>query len=422
MISLKLIVDEPDIVEKINKHLTPQIRVWGIERTIGSFSCYQACDSRWYEYFLPTHTLLPPHPSSYLAQRMEESADEMNDRDAHEGRQEEVKGFWKDVEENAIKPVLNSLDDDIRAIVSKALYEPEDGIPQIEPGNEDRTALHAADIDGSSKLAASTGLTQPSERTQDAAIIIDAPVLHDKAQADDEIQPRTDTVNGATATTNAPVSLPPQSLGSHETINNAGDEVPPHTPLEPSRKDVLQEATKRLKAAYEKAKRAYRVPKKRIERLQEALESYVGTQNYWNYTIQKTFRDPSAKRIIKSFVVNPNPIIINGTEWLSLKVHGQSFMMHQIRKMVGMATLLVRCGAPLSRINESYGSERWSIPKVPGLGLLLERPVFDTYNERQAKKFERETLDFSKYEKELEAFKQKEIYQRIFDEEARDNT
>ena len=198
--------------------------------------------------------------------------------------------------------------------------------------------------------------------------------------------------------------------------------MPPHTPLEPSRKDVLQEATKRLKAAYEKAKRAYRVPKKRIERLQEALESYVGTQNYWNYTIQKTFRDPSAKRIIKSFVVNPNPIIINGTEWLSLKVHGQSFMMHQIRKMVGMATLLVRCGAPLSRINESYGSERWSIPKVPGLGLLLERPVFDTYNERQAKKFERETLDFSKYEKELEAFKQKEIYQRIFDEEARDNT
>jgi len=27
--------------------------------------------------------------------------------------------------------------------------------------------------------------------------------------------------------------------------------------------------------------------------------------------------------------------MINDTEWLKLKVHGQSFMLHQIRKMVG---------------------------------------------------------------------------------------
>ncbi|KAH0118484.1 pseudouridine synthase, partial [Aureobasidium melanogenum] len=71
---------------------------------------------------------------------------------------------------------------------------------------------------------------------------------------------------------------------------------------------------------------------------------------------------------------------------------------------------------------EAQGDQKISIPKVPGLGLLLERPVFDSYNEIQAVKHDKEKLDFGKYEKELEEFKQREIYQRIFAEEERDNT
>ena len=94
MISLKLIVEDADIVEKINANLSPQIRVWGIERTIGSFSCYQACDSRWYEYLIPSHAFLPPHPSSWLAKKLEQYADDGGDREAYEKRQAEVKGFW----------------------------------------------------------------------------------------------------------------------------------------------------------------------------------------------------------------------------------------------------------------------------------------------------------------------------------------
>src|SRR6201999_1498887 len=33
VISLKLIIEDTDIVRKINENLPPQIRVWGIERT-----------------------------------------------------------------------------------------------------------------------------------------------------------------------------------------------------------------------------------------------------------------------------------------------------------------------------------------------------------------------------------------------------
>ncbi len=60
IISLKLIIEDEDIVEKINTHLPEQIRIWGIQRTQNSFSAYQACDSRQYEYLMPSYALLPP--------------------------------------------------------------------------------------------------------------------------------------------------------------------------------------------------------------------------------------------------------------------------------------------------------------------------------------------------------------------------
>jgi len=95
--------------------------------------------------------------------------------------------------------------------------------------------------------------------------------------------------------------------------------------------------------------------------------------------------------------------------------------MHQIRKMVGMAALCVRCGTPLERLTESFDDAIVRIPKAPGLGLLLERPVFESYNNFQAEQNGREKIDFRKYEKEIEEFKEREIYQRIFREEEQGN-
>jgi tRNA pseudouridine38-40 synthase len=183
----------------------------------------------------------------------------------------------------------------------------------------------------------------------------------------------------------------------------------------------LEMAVKDVKTAYITAKKAYRISASRRQRVQEALDCYIGTRNFHNYTIQKSFSDPSAKRVIRSFKVGAGPIIINNTEWLSLKVHGQSFMMHQIRKMVAMAALVVRCGTSIDIIRESYGPANISIPKAPGLGLLLERPVFDSYNERASREYSREKLDFDKYQKEMDEFKQREIYDRIFREEEKDH-
>ncbi|KAF2634454.1 pseudouridine synthase [Massarina eburnea CBS 473.64] len=383
VISLKLIIEEDDIVAKINSHLSPQIRIWGLQRTIGSFSCYQACDSRWYEYLIPTHSFLPPHPSSFMGKKLEEYAESENDWDGYRERQAEVADFWSDVEEKHIKPILDAMDDSIRPLVLEALYDVEatdapEGDPMIDS---------AIDLPKESKDV-------PGESISPVGVSADMEV----DQAVDNVQKK-----------EPGITLEDQTDGS--------------IPLPDSvvNKPALETAIKELKKAYMDAKKAYRISPARQARAKAVLQQYEGTHMYHNYTVQKKFTDRSAQRFIKSFKVADEPIIINDTEWLSLKVHGQSFMMHQIRKMVSMATLIVRCGTHPDLMGKSFTNTVVRIPKAPGLGLLLERPVFESYNAKQAKQHGRESINFSKYEKEIEEFKEREIYQRIFREEAQGN-
>jgi tRNA pseudouridine38-40 synthase len=114
------------------------------------------------------------------------------------------------------------------------------------------------------------------------------------------------------------------------------------------------------------------------------------------------------------------PKLINGTEWLSIKIHGQSFMLHQIRKMVAMVALCIRYGSPLNRIIEAFNSTDISIPKAPSLGLLLEQPVYEAYNVRLGT-FGYGHITFDKYAKEVEEFKSTHIYDKIFAEEGKEN-
>ncbi|EZF36391.1 tRNA pseudouridine(38-40) synthase [Trichophyton interdigitale MR816] len=343
VVSLKLIIEDPDIVQKINEKLNPQIRVWGIIPATKGFSAYQFCDSRMYEYLIPSHCFLPPHPSTFLAQKMVEMAEKHGDMEAFRERQAEVESYWEETDKKHIQPIIDALPEKIKPYVQAAVGSVGGEEEKATPANNETEAGEACE-----------------EQTES-----------DTKKSD----------------------------------------------LTPDEQAQVNVAIKDIRTAYFKAKNEYRIPPERLARINSALALYVGTKNFHNYTIQKTFRDPSARRLIKSFKISRDPVVINGTEWLSLKVHGQSFMMHQIRKMVAMVALLVRCGADIKRIEESYQNSRIPIPKAPGLGLLLERPIFDGYN-KKAKDLGRELLDFDKYEKEMDEFKLKEIYQRIFTEEA----
>ena len=395
MVSLKLIIEDPDVVQKINDNLPPQIRVWGITRTNNAFSSYQSCDSRWYEYLMPSYCLLPPHSSSFLGKKVVQYAKENGYEMELVKRLEDVQNYWEDVEKNDIQPILESLEESVREAVLARLAAVREGVA----GDE---------VDMDKKSAKKQAPTEQMTATDTASV----PVTTETAT----------TVQNGEAMDTEPAST--GSATAPEASEQPTDEATAAAAVEKEARPVnpVDQAMKRITAAYIAAKRRYRVTPARLAQLQEALDQYVGTRNYHNYTVQKNHNDPSAKRLIKSFELNPKPVQINDTEWLSLKVHGQSFMMHQIRKMVGMAVLVTRCGTPLSRIEESYGPTRISIPKAPGLGLLLERPVFDSYNTRAKDMYNLEPLDFGNYEKEIRKFKEEQIYQRIFELEEQQNS
>lgn len=236
VISLKLIIEDPDIVARINAFLPEQIRIWGIVRTLGSFSCYQQCDSRRYEYLVPSHCFLPPHPSTYLAKLCRTTAAEEGDTAGFESRQKEVEGWWDEV----IRKTAEMFK--YEEAYSRALEEESSG----EDGGDDDGGM---ELDKSGKLRRS--------RSPE----------NDMTDQDQEM-----------------------------TYPKSAEEVLAEARIEKLRWKIRQ--------LHRSEKKAYRISPERLARVREVFSMYVGTWNFHNYTVQKEFKDPSAKRFIKDFEVS----------------------------------------------------------------------------------------------------------------------
>ncbi|KAK2463585.1 hypothetical protein APHAL10511_004336 [Amanita phalloides] len=168
-------------------------------------------------------------------------------------------------------------------------------------------------------------------------------------------------------------------------------------------------------------KRAWRVRLEQMEKLREAASKFEGTHNFHNFTVGREFKDPSNQRHMKKIEV-ADPVVYGETEWISVLFHGQSFMLHQIRKMMTALVISCQTGTPSHVIDELYGPKVVLIPKMPSLGLLLEEPVFDSYNGRMAIINEklhpsdpayRPPIDFDLYRDRIEKFKDDFIYKNM---------
>ncbi|XP_071948997.1 pseudouridylate synthase 1 homolog isoform X1 [Antedon mediterranea] len=166
---------------------------------------------------------------------------------------------------------------------------------------------------------------------------------------------------------------------------------------------------------------AFRVKDETIDRVNSLLKYYHGSKNFHNFTSGKKFNDPSAFRYIKDFSCN-KPFIQDGLEFSILKVRGQSFMLHQIRKMVGLILAVVRGLAHESVINKAFEEDKLDIPKAPGLGLVLESVHYDHYNEKWGSDGMHEALTWDESKDKVEAFKTDFIYPTIISTEKAENT
>jgi tRNA pseudouridine38-40 synthase len=157
-----------------------------------------------------------------------------------------------------------------------------------------------------------------------------------------------------------------------------------------------------------------------IEELNGILRLYEGTNNFHNFTTRRAPTDASCKRYIKSFSVL-EPVDIQGVQFLRLNVHGSSFMLHQIRRMVGGAIAVHRgkISRDLLSKNGLFSLRKFGIPTAPSLGLYLLRCVFDTYNSKLEKigGSDRIPLDLSKLNASAAEFRLGRIYPEILRQE-----
>jgi tRNA pseudouridine(38-40) synthase len=130
----------------------------------------------------------------------------------------------------------------------------------------------------------------------------------------------------------------------------------------------------------------YRLNEADRAKINNMLSYYKGTHKYHNFTNGKRPDDMSCQRYMMSFTCS-KPFLIHGIEFVQLQVVGQSFMLHQIRKMVGLIVHLMRRNVEkeedLKNIFASaFSAHQWGISAVPPDGLFLERLFFDGYNRK----------------------------------------
>lgn len=146
----------------------------------------------------------------------------------------------------------------------------------------------------------------------------------------------------------------------------------------------------------------------RLKVLRHAFSLLEGTHDFHNFTVRT--QEKGTSRFIKQISCS-DPFVESGQGWVRVAIYGQSFMMHQIRKMMGLSILAAsrfsspsRCAAVMERV---FGREECNVPKAPSALLLLDRGVFDNYNRKFG-----ESHGTIEVHSPREAFK-KELYRAI---------
>ena len=154
-------------------------------------------------------------------------------------------------------------------------------------------------------------------------------------------------------------------------------------------KDIPTDAMKTLAS--------YRVPKENLDRARALMNKFVGTLRYHNFTPAGRSSDPSTNRFIRSITID-DPVVTaapaeaseaiktryaDGLEWVRIELDGQSFMLNQIRKMIGCVVSIMTAGLPDSYLDECLSKDvQRGIPMAPANGLFLSYLDFTRYNLR----------------------------------------
>lgn len=150
---------------------------------------------------------------------------------------------------------------------------------------------------------------------------------------------------------------------------------------EDKRNALLAPASLVIDSATAESNKKFRMPDDTWTKLNEVLKRYEGTHNFHNFTSKLEPTSPKCNRFILSFEAD-KPFVNNDMEWVRLRVVGQSFLLHQIRKMVGTAVEIVAGVTTPETIAAAMQLDKMDLPKAPSVGLYLAQAHFQVYNRK----------------------------------------
>ncbi|KAK4778550.1 hypothetical protein SAY86_006078 [Trapa natans] len=420
VVSGRFYVDPPGLIGRLNSLLPQQIRIFGYKRVTASFNAKKFCDRRRYVYLIPVFALDPSchrDRESVLASVGSESELVKCLECSERGRK--VVGLMGRRCFSDPKGAANG-DGNVEPLGTIFTGDEVNGTSDVLPDSGMNAELNLVMAEGVDALIEENGATESKccvvdERT--VSLECKGPVVASEddhnVNADLNSGMELEGEKGANESDCGVVEKGTVSLESRGPAMAEEDTPAESRALEADtgsgsvvdKRDCSEEEeAKPLKGSF-----CY--GEKERERLNRILSYYVGTHNFHNFTTRTKAEDPSARRYIVSFDASKT-ITIDGIEFVKCEVVGQSFMLHQIRKMIGLAVAVMRNCAPETLLEKAFEKNvNINVPTAPEVGLYLDECFFSSYNQKW--KESHEELSMEAYEEEAEEFKMKYIYSHI---------
>ncbi|KAL2338501.1 hypothetical protein Fmac_012947 [Flemingia macrophylla] len=363
VVSGRFYIDPPGLVDRLNSNLPSQIRIFGYKRVTGSFNAKKFCDRRRYVYLIPVFALDPS---------------------CHRDRE----------------TVMASLGSGNELVKCLECSERGRKVVGLIGNRKHNLELEAVDVEAG--ISSNKSVVVDSGVTEDAEVSLskgDVNHLNEESGNHDK-----DGMNSKPHLENV-ISVQEEGTPlDGESVNNSDI-------VEEEKVNGEDKSTNGSGFCYGEKER---------ERFNKILRYFVGTHNFHNFTTRTKAEDPAARRYIISFTANTT-LVVEGMEFVKCEVVGQSFMLHQIRKMIGLAVAIMRNCAPESLIDKALHRDvNINVPTAPEVGLYLDECFFSSYNQKW--KDSHEELSMKAYEKEAENFKMKYIYSHISSTEQKEGT
>lgn len=125
-----------------------------------------------------------------------------------------------------------------------------------------------------------------------------------------------------------------------------------------------------------------------LERINSLTQKFLGTKNFHNYSRKMKAKSPQSKRYVIEFgakILAIEEILseeklkeytqenLKGFKYLLFKIKGQSFIYHQIRKMIGVLVQIFQKDFPDVYIENSLTNNVVPVWLAPAEGLFLNR-------------------------------------------------